>query len=99
MQNYYADDSFDNEFVDGNIKDFWTDENKLPLTPLRNWELKDSFQIAKSMKLSSREGYRILYYTIPTIMAMIFSVAIIFLDDQFTRVIMDFLFILIYKIW
>lgn len=97
MQRYYADDSFDNKFVDGNIKEFWIDENKPPLTPLRNWELKDRFQIARSMKLSRSEGYRILYYTIPTLIALMLSLAIIFLDSQFTVVIIDWFLVLMAK--
>ena len=63
MRKYYSDDSFDNKFIDGNLREFWKEENRPCLTPLRYWELKGKYQIARSAKLSKSEGYLIIYYT------------------------------------
>lgn len=86
LRKYYSDDSFDNNFVDDNLKDFWKAENKHNLMPLRNWELDGKYQYPKSLKVSKNEFYLIVYYTLPTILALIFCLAVIFIDVQFAEV-------------
>ena len=86
MRKYYSDDSYDNMFVDGNLRELWDQEGKPHLTPLRKWELKGKYQIAKSAKLSRKEAYLVLYYTVPTLLVLVFALAVIFLDYEFVQV-------------
>ena len=86
IQKYYADDSFDNRFIDGNLKEFWNREGKAHLTPLRNWELKREYQIARSFKISKEEGQEMLIAAIPTVVAFVFILTIVFADFEFSQV-------------
>ena len=86
LRKYYADDTFDNTFVDGNLKRFWDEENKTHLTPLRKWELDGKYQYSKSVKLSRNELYRIAYYALPTMLALTLVFAVMFVDYEFTQV-------------
>ena len=88
LRKYYSDDSFDNNFVDDNLKRFWDDENKPHLNPLRIWELDGKYQYPKSLKLSKSELYLIIYYTLPTVFASMFAFAVIFIDIKFSEVIL-----------
>ena len=88
LRKYYSDDSFDNNFVDDNLKSFWDEENKPDLNPLRKWELDGKYQYPKSLKLSKSELYLIIYYTLPTVFASIFAFAVIFIDIKFSEVIL-----------
>ena len=86
LRKYYSDDSFDNNFVDDNLRSFWDEENKPHLNPLRKWELDGKYQYPKSLKLSKSEIYLIIYYTLPTVFASIFAFAVIFIDIKFAEV-------------
>ena len=87
MRMYYSDDSFDNDHIDGNIKTFWDDEKKSRLTPLRKWELKGSYSLAKSAKLSKTELNKIIMSSIPTIIMFTVFMAISGSDMTFYQVI------------
>ena len=86
LRKYYSDDSFDNNFVDDNLKRYWDEENKPYLNPLRKWELDGKYQYPKSLKLSRSELYLIIYYTLPTVFASMFAFAVIFIDIKFAEV-------------
>ena len=86
MRKYYSDDSFDNVAVDGNLRSFWKTEGKPHLTPLRTWELKDKYQIAKSVKISKEEATNILLASIPTFIVIMFVLGIRFADITFATV-------------
>ena len=86
LRKYYSDDSFDNKFVDNNLKRFWDEEKKLHLTPLRKWELNQKYQYPISLRLSRNELYIIAYYALPTLLALPFMYAVIFIDAKFAVV-------------
>ena len=86
MRKYYSDDSFDNMFIDRNLKKFWETENRTILTPLRNWELKAGYQISKSVKLSKAEAKQMVIASIPTMFATMLVALICFADVSFTTV-------------
>ena len=86
LRKYYSDDSFDNKFVDDNLKRFWDEEEKPHLTPLRKWELNQNYQYPISVKLSKHEIYIIAYYALPTLLAFTFAYAVIFVDAKFAEV-------------
>ena len=86
LRKYYSDDSFDNKFVDNNLKRFWDEEEKPHLTPLRKWELNQQYQYPINVKLSRHEIYIIAYYALPTLIALTFVFAVIFVDAKFAEV-------------
>ena len=86
LRKYYSDDSFDNKFVDNNLKRFWDEEEKPHLTPLRKWEMNQKYQYPISLKLSRHEIYIIAYYALPTLIAFTFAYAVIFVDAKFAEV-------------
>ena len=86
LRKYYSDDSFDNKFVDNNLKQFWDEEEKPHLTPLRKWELNQQYQYPINVKLSRHEIYIIAYYALPTLIALTFVFAVIFVDAKFAEV-------------
>ena len=90
LRKYYSDDSFDNKFVDDNLKRFWDEEEKPHLTPLRKWELNQNYQYPISVKLSKHEIYIIAYYALPTLLAFTFAYAVIFVDAKFAEVKLQF---------
>ena len=65
--NYSSNDSFDNKFIDDNVRKLWKRENYEKLTPLRRWEL-EKYQMTASVKLSKKDFKGILIKTFPTIM-------------------------------
>ena len=87
MRKYYADDSFNNNFVDENLSKFWETERREVLTPLRIWELKKKYQISKSIKISKKEATKIFLSSIPTIFSAILVTLLCVADFSFTSVI------------
>ena len=77
--NYYSNDSFDNKFIDDNVRKLWKRENYEKLTPLRRWEL-EKYQMTASVKLSKKEFKGILIKTFPTIMMGVITLFLIIVD-------------------
>ena len=73
LLNYYSDDSFDNRFIDDNVRKLWKQENYEKLTPLRKWELIDKYQVSASVKLSKKELKNILVKAFPTIILTVIT--------------------------
>ena len=71
MRKYDSDDSFDNVAIDGNLRDFWEKERKTPLTPLRNWELRDRYYMAASATLSKQDLWYSFLNSVPTSLAIL----------------------------
>ena len=77
--NYYSNDSFDNKFIDDNVRKLWKRENYEKLTPLRRWEL-EKYQMTASVKLSKKDFKGILIKTFPTIMMGVITLFLIIGD-------------------
>ena len=58
LRMYSSDDSFDNKYVDDNLRRIWQMNGKEKLTPIRHWELNERYQISSSLKISKAEGKR-----------------------------------------
>ncbi|XP_059079797.1 protein sneaky-like [Tigriopus californicus] len=80
LKNYWSDDSFDNLYVDNNLRRLWRDHGKEKLTPLRHWELNEKFQMSASVKISKREATRILTQSIPTMVFTAIVIAVLVTD-------------------
>lgn len=80
LQQYYSDDSFDNQFIDNNIRMLWRHQGFEKLTPLRHWELDAKYQVSASPKLSSQEIKRIFVNAFPTIVISVVALFMIFGD-------------------
>lgn len=74
LKHYWSDDSFDNLYVDDNLRRLWREQSKEKLTPLRHWELNEKFHMSASLKMSKKEAKRVLIQSIPT---MIFTAVVI----------------------
>ena len=72
LLNYYSNDSFDNKFIDDNVRKLWKRENHEKLTPLRRWEL-EKYQVSASVKLSKKELKGILVKAFPTIIMVVIT--------------------------
>ena len=58
MIKYHSDDAFDNMYIDSNLKRLWKEEGYEKLTPIRNWERKEKYQMTstfKCLKLSRKD--------------------------------------------
>ena len=74
MIQYRSDDSFDNKYIDTNIKKKWKKEGEPELTPLRKWEVKEKYQVTTSIWLTNTEMKNIFLKLVP---CLIFSTATI----------------------
>ena len=77
MRGYYSDLSYDNMFVDDNLRELWHSGQEEKITPLRNWELNMKFQYSAAIKLSKAEIKRILIKAIPTMLFSIVAIGIV----------------------
>ena len=80
MRRYYSDDSFDNACIDESLGQFWENNEKVPLTPLRYWELNEKYHYVTSAKLSLHEIKEMALHSIPTIIVATGIMAIRFSD-------------------
>ena len=80
LLNYYSDDSFDNKFIDDNIRKLWKQEDYEKLTPLRRWELIEKYQASASVKLSKKELKGILIKAFPTIILTVITLSLMIGD-------------------
>ncbi|XP_066918320.1 DC-STAMP domain-containing protein 2-like [Clytia hemisphaerica] len=82
LRNYYADDSFDNLFIDDNIKILWRKypEEWPKLTPLRHWELDTKYQVSASVRLSKKDGKQILMRALPSVALSALTIFILATD-------------------
>ena len=80
LLNYYSDDSYDNKFVDDNLRKLWRHEDYEKLTPIRRWELDEKYQVSASIKLSRKELKGMVVRTFPTIVMIIISLFLIIGD-------------------
>ena len=83
MIKYHSDDAFDNMYIDSNLKRLWKEEGYEKLTPIRNWERKEKYQMTstfKCLKLSRKEIQLVIRKLFPSIMFVIFGSCIITAD-------------------
>ncbi|XP_063727930.1 uncharacterized protein LOC134855357 isoform X3 [Symsagittifera roscoffensis] len=82
MYKYYTDDSFDNMFVDQNLKNYagLQGEAGKTLLPLRNWELLERYQVQTAVKLSKKEYKRIFMQSATTIVFTLFAIGVVVSD-------------------
>ena len=77
---YRSDDSFDNKYIDDNIKKKWKKGDESKLTPLRKWEEKEKYQVTTSYKLTKTEMKDILLVSIPSLVFSTVSMALMIAD-------------------
>ena len=77
---YRCDDSFDNKYIDDNIKKKWKKGDESKLTPLRKWEEEEKYQVTTSYKLTKSEMKGILVKLIPTLIFSTVSIALMVAD-------------------
>ena len=80
MIEYKSDYSFDNKYINENIKRLWTEGDRPELTPIRKWELLENYQITTSYKLTNSEVTQIFVLLFPCILFTIVSLAIMIAD-------------------
>ena len=80
MIEYKSDYSFDNKYINENIKRLWTEGDRPELTPIRKWELLENYQITTSYKLTNSEVKQIFVLLFPCILFTIVSLAIMIAD-------------------
>ena len=65
MLHYRTDDEFDNKYVDDNLKQLWknkdTKKDFSKLTPMRNWEIDEIYQVSSSSKLTKKEVKKVFW--------------------------------------
>ena len=76
---YLCDDGFDNRFVNNTLDK----ENSEKLLPLRNWELKEKFQMTNTKKLSNNEYISIGLLLITPLLFSLATIGIIMADNSF----------------
>ena len=79
---YLSDDSFDNMFVNDALDEGFSEK----LLPLRNWEMKEKYQMTttrKCMKLRKEEYKRIGLLVTPSLLFLLMTIAIIMADYLF----------------
>ena len=84
---YRTDNSFDNTFVDDNLRRLWNEEAMEKLTPLRNWEKEEKFQVSNSAKLTKKELKRVLWLFAPTFAFILVTILFLGLDLSIARLI------------
>ena len=90
MRGYYSDLSYDNMFVDDNLRELWRSGHKEKITPLRKWELNMKFQYSAALKLSKAEVKRILIKAIPTLLFSVVASGIVLADLALSTVLQLF---------
>lgn len=90
QRNHFADDGFDNMLIDDNLKKASRNDGKRKLTPIRNWEANERYQVATSIKLSKKEIKKIILESIPSIIMSIIIVGVVFFDVIFTKFLQTF---------
>ena len=90
MRGYYSDLSYDNMFVDDNLRELWRSGHKEKITPLRKWELNMKFQYSAALKLSKAEVKRILIKAIPTLLFSVVAIGIVLADLALSTVLQLF---------
>ena len=90
MKGYYSDLSYDNMFVDDNLRELWRSGQKDKITPLRTWELNMKYQYSAAVKLSKAEIKRILIKAIPTLLLSFVAISIIVADLALSTILQMF---------
>ena len=80
MIRYRCDDSFDNKYIDDNIKKSWKKDNKDKLTPIRKWEEEEKYQVTTSYKLTNTEMKGIVVSMFPSLLFSTAAVALMVAD-------------------
>ena len=80
MIDYRSDDSFDNKYINENINKLWNEGDKPELTPIREWELLENYQITTSYKLTNTEVKRIFVLLVPCILFTTVTLSIMIAD-------------------
>ena len=82
LRKYYSDDSFDNFRINENIESLWKEcPGQWPdLTPLRNWELREKYQIRGSICLSWKDWKGVMIRAVPTLVMALTAYWILFAD-------------------
>lgn len=76
MVQYQSDVTFDNMYIDSNIKN----HDGKHLLPLRRWERKERYQVSASLKLSSDEWHNVFLQMIPSLIFAAGTTAIFIVD-------------------
>lgn len=69
-------------YVDSNLKKMWTKNDKPKLTPLRQWELNEKYQVSMAAKLSAKELKRIVWLTVPTLLFATIAICVLVADTS-----------------
>ena len=81
MVSYHSDDSFDNMYIDDNIRNLWKFDNDYEkLTPLRNWEKAEKYQVSKDIKLNKKELLKVGMLLLPSLFFIALSACIMLAD-------------------
>ena len=83
MVSYHSDDSFDNMYIDDNIRNLWKFDNDYEkLTPLRNWEKAEKYQVSKDIKLNKKELLKVGMLLLPSLFFIALSACTRTTDTQ-----------------
>ena len=86
---YRSDDTFDNTYVDDNLRALWRDEEtktEFPdLTPLRNWEEDEKYQVSNSTTLTKKEVKNVLWRLRETFAFVSLTILLIVVDHSIAK--------------
>ena len=86
---YRSDDTFDNTYVDDNLRELWRNgKTKLEfpkLTPLRNWEEDEKYQVSNSTKLTKKEVKNVLWRLRETFAFLALTIMLIGIDYSIAK--------------
>ena len=91
MLQYRTDDAFDNTYVDDNLRQLWRNEHTKidfpKLTPLRNWETDELYQVSSSSKLTKEEVKKAFWRLKETLFFIAITIVCVGVDHSIAKLI------------
>ena len=89
MLQYRSDDIFDNTYVDDNLRALWRDEETKTdfpeLTPLRNWEEDEKYQVSTSTTLTKKEIKNVFWRLKETFAFVVLTIFLVCVDYSIAK--------------
>ena len=84
---YYSDNTFDNKYINRNVRRVWKSKNHPDILPLRNWEKNEGYKSSSEFLVKKRELKALLRRVCPTLAFTLFAIVIITADYLLTNVV------------
>ena len=73
LRSYYSDNTFDNMYINKQVRKVWKQKGFEMLIPLRNWEVNEGYKVFTSSKFTKRELNVSFHNILPTILFTLFA--------------------------